>query len=860
MNDPAKLTDATLKRQLIGHLIQKLRMGDYDGIRDWVPDSLQGKIELDILHRNRTTTRIRAIISEQEGKIVNYLISLIGGFLLSSHEKNYLFRNELSGRESVNYPIYSLAESHECLTQFVIEKEIHYRENFVTLVNAKLGQGIYADMCQRHNIDIAQDKPPVLLFQADPVPPVWKAYTPSPKIYTDRTWLSKQPRDKTISVMSDSTRDSAAIGSYFDFNKDRETAFQQVSDDLAERKQRVLKNLEKQQQSLDKSLAGEFETYNLKGTISQEAKAKWLSLCSKIAELQAESTYLLRYESLHKMQKETTLDKLITLIRKSGPGKEIPVRKMGELRDHIEFLIQNLKLYFEEVMKDLLLRSNIVSMEGEPTPMTESEKKELGAAIAKYIEAKQGLNKLFKLLREMNMAEIKRTMVEAQLRPVLQKLSEMQAELAHTIEKDEDANIEAERKLANCIDIGDGQKMRRRNKLVELAPGQINPDTVINFAQLLGLYQGTTVSQAYLRSLYELGFDDKSQLLHLATHYPEAVNREAFISHLLNEGARVDYQLDDVQVLAQVYDTIFRSEEGTEEQRQGWKLFSLLNGAKQLFESEQNCNWLAESATSILKAVKNISGAHLTDHYQIRDGALVENLVRRLVISVYLGLPDKETIQNSPIFQKLCSVWRYLDICIQTPQMFAGEIGSVKLSQLENSVLKAVLAVFKTQEYQAAKDARDRMLQDLPVGERISADDRVRYRTEIDGYTVRAQIRTATVAQGRFLIRNGVPLTVVKQMIYLMPGGRKAFLELENHPAEADDAPVMPADSPFRVHPVDVAVEDNQANADPNAETQIAGAGVIGVFSPANTGDKNKNQEEMLPVQSHDQSIAKANY
>jgi hypothetical protein len=135
-------------------------------------------------------------------------------------------------------------------------------------------------------------------------------------------------------------------------------------------------------------------------------------------------------------------------------------------------------------------------------------------------------------------------------------------------------------------------------------------------------------------------------------------------------------------------------------------------------------------------------------YYEERDGLLVKALFRRLILSLYLGVANKETISNSPIFDKLVGIWGYLGISIQTPQMLPGELCAVNLEKLRAVILKATLAIFSTPEYKEAQRLREQIL--LPGENRVSVDDRVTYRSEIDVKKITAdRQRESEMAQKR---------------------------------------------------------------------------------------------------------------
>ena len=778
MIDPAggnlsEITNETLSEQLMSYLKRSVNDVDQGTLKDWVPDSFAQTVPIAVSHRNRTTKKIQDIISGQEKAILRYLKSLIEGFLLPSDQKNYVLTSPLTGRDSIPFPIHSLPESNECLTQFIREKRNHYQESFEALVADLRSNPDYRQMWHVGDRDIAQMEPEV--YQTGPVDmilPVWRSYNEAPRTYGEPAWNRSAKREKVFSVMADPMRRAVRRGSALDLNENREIAFERTSDELTARKNRLLTEVREKRAELTQELVDGLARFNAAAPGLQEEGQQAVSkalynrccvICSEIASLEAEIRYVLRYESLHQMQAMSPLAKLIVLVQKSGRDKKIPVKTMGELRDHIEFLIENLRDYFKEATKDLLLRANVVNVIGESVVLEDADKLVLGFQMAEHVE--NALKELLNRLQAMNFAEVRRTAVKNELRTILKKLSSMQVEFSGAAVRDENANKAAQDEIGTLLSQEEGQKKGRKETLVELAPGGegLDPDEIMNFSQLFDLYHKTGVTSAYLQGRYGEGSSDKSKLLHFA------IDTERSVRHLLNEGACVDFRVGAVQTLARAYNTLQIRQERTAEQGQSWRVFALLSGAKQLFESQGHPHWLSEQVNRVLENVRSVTQVSALRYYEDRDGELVKTLLRRLILSLYLGEASKETIENSPIFEKLVEIWAYLGIAIKTPQMLPGESGGGDLEKLRAVILNATLAMFATPQYAAAKNARDHILYSTPVERRLPVADCLAYAQEIDRVAVLQAVQRVLQPQIRRLLGNEVvPPDLLNRMIALV--------------------------------------------------------------------------------------------
>lgn len=793
MLDPSYQDDSKFRGKLAEYLTERMREGDYDTVFDWVPDSFQGSMLSDISFRTRATKKVKLALSSTEENILTYFSSLIRGFLQLDENKRYLVSSLTDVGERIVFPIYHINELRECLAQFQAQKPSDYHDTLRELVKNVLGDDKYVDLWQAGGIadmvlpprSDGQAIRPGQVAPSQPLaPPVWRAYGESPRSHQDPEWLASLTHPKSVDLNSDPMRVSVPAGGN-DLNGNRQIKYDEHTGMLLKKEKELRSRQEKMRKKLIRLLNGAVVNQFFKQRNNSEAMeaaeaveagvdievielveaeeaggggeaatgvdpeiralhTKCRRLCEKIAKLAASTNYWRRVRMLHDMQLVPTLGRLKRIIGESERGRLIPVKTTDELRYHIHFFMQHLQQYCEESMRQVLLRASWVDAQSVVKEVTKFQKSEMGSHADTFLRNK--LRKVFDKLYRLNPTHKTRAESERELRKILVTVDNLLNEVAELAQTDANVSEAAENEFRHCQDATTLQKVRRRDVLVQLAPIDTDPDSIESGEQLWALYEGTGLTREGLLELYETGFSDISRLLHLALQHVDRADREKLILHLLSQGALVDYAVDGVHALSRAYDPIFKGREAEDGIRSlNWRIFALLSGAKQLFESIEGKQWLATSVQAVLTAVQGVHQDGVATRqgvpYQARDGALVEGLLRRLFLTTFLDAVNKQTIRSSIFFQLLCGIWEYLDVPIQTQQMLPGESHSVSCQELEKAVLPAVMAIFSSRLslYREAQAAKQTLLTRTPEGERVPQPERDAFRDEVNRYDIREE-------------------------------------------------------------------------------------------------------------------------
>ncbi len=383
---------------------------------------------------------------------------------------------------------------------------------------------------------------------------------------------------------------------------------------------------------------------------------------------------------------------------------------------------------------ELLLNATYVNARGEIVSYSAEEKTRQGSQVASYIDTL--LNSLDEYLLKINYSETERDSIRQK---VTQKMEELLPQIhAHEATSDAKGNRlwNLEREVVGGNEAAMNRRRSRFCKLLQLAPGEHNPATITTFDDLYTLYEGTQVTREELLKLYEEGITDHARTLHYIIQYVESPVRLTAVRHLLSEYAAVDYTTYEVSTRARVYEAISKHQNNPEAQSIDWQIYALLQAARELFRDDVQTEqpnvlsiigpgWLSESVSSILRFIADRTKIDVA-HYHRRDGILVKDLIRRLMLSLYLETVTEQLVGESVVFEKLCAVWSYLEVPVKTMQSFPGEVHGMDKEILRSELLAEVMRLFSHPDYVRALASKSRFLrenidQSLPIQSQVLA-------------------------------------------------------------------------------------------------------------------------------------------
>jgi hypothetical protein len=666
--------------------------------------------------------------------IRGYLIALFDGFRRRQNCHDYVFQQEEGDRtRQVEFPIYTPDESVSCVNALTEAGSRFYQRRFHELVVERLGVETHSDMWEVANIDLQQgeSRPPRRYAFVDAVPPVWSAYQRRPAAFSDGAWRASvvEQREKAKSVMGYLDRATPQPGDYMYFDGHREEEFAAFTHHLGQKIAGHQEELGVVNAELAACMAASLAAFDAAtgdDTVSTALKGyrDCYALCDRMAGLEADILFTQRVQSLHNLQNLSPLQKLARFVGERF-RTWIPCHTVMELHCHILFLVQNTNAYVSAAIGQpadtgggLLQSAARVDEMGRSVALTDEERVQQGFLIADMVE--EDLRDLLTELGGINYAEANRREVEEQLGVIADRLRAAEPDLRAGIDAVRNQVWDSQAIPMGMSDTSQLCSRVRLAKLAEWAPGGHDPAAIHTFEELVALYSGTQVTEAGLRELYECGLTNSSDLLNHAVQYLDLPDRQQVITYLLSEAALVEHEVRDVGTLAWAHHALVRNEAD----RVSLRLYALLSGVNQLFPQvveeapdgdepdaivPLTTDWLTTAAKTVLLMVAEKTGVDL-HHYWRRDGAAVTSLLRRMVLSFYLGRVDKRAIRESELFQALSKFWDYLEQPAGSVQLLPGEPHAIDIADLRSQLLDTVTRLFKHADYTRSLRARDELL------------------------------------------------------------------------------------------------------------------------------------------------------
>jgi hypothetical protein len=745
------MNNADLEKRLTEHVTEQLALGNREAVAHWIPDSYE-KSKLQLYNTLSTSFQVLQLANANAERVCRYLLAVMRGFLQSPLERTYL--KPLGAREepsAVEFPTYTLDETTRCVMWLVDQRAASYERIFAELVQTHLNQEQYATMWSVAEINpIYLEGPTVRTCDfAYALPRVWGASPARPQAFEDRDLLQAQGRRASVSLNIHLARGQ------FHVNRERGQAFTEVTQDLSQRLAVIRSQL--QQVATPDAMQAElaqardnFDAAPDRVAMATSAYSKCYHWCNQLAKLQVERDFLNQLVSMNGFQQLSPLQKLTPLMSEFNDDRPISCSGVMEFRYHVEFLIEHLVAYCQKVCIAPLVRANSLNTKGEVLCLTEEQKRRQGVFIGEYVE--KMLKPLFDRLRAIDYAEANRSKVEAELRLLVDKIRAQADAFSQAVNEYGEHYLSANRQSGHIQNTHIEQRRARFMKLMECAPAGVQrPEPPYDdILHLTLLYQGTEVTEAKLRELLDGGLSNDNHFLQLVAKYGDWPGRLSLINYFLARGAVVDYVEAGVQTLARAYGTAVRYAEANNLQPRipDMEVIALLEGAKRLFPQDPAdiFSWLSEITYGIFRVISAKTGIAVA-HYQEKYTTFVTDLVRRLLLSLYVGpVVNKRIIKASPFFQNLCGMWDYLATPLQTVQLFLGEkhaLDAGELNQLKRALLDLVRNSFRNMMYKEVKALRDKMIRPFNLAELVEwptlmrlmeergVDDAPRYQEEL---------------------------------------------------------------------------------------------------------------------------------
>lgn len=735
-------------------VLAALGMGNPELAKNWVPDASLASIIARSTDQNYLAAFANKLAHKAEADVSWLILAAVNGYL---NNPSYV----REGEDFVSHPIFSGIEVEKCINALYQAAKADAEAEFTRLINYYLsGAQVGHDNYEHINsyramwpVDGVTEIPQMLPSLESVKDPIWFSYVEEPESYKhsgasekavspimggysqgadvltekSRMYDRRNQYDKSPQGQKIKENDVAAYAKYLEEEAKRTAQCARdrlvpvEGDDYAftvhSGESDVFKALDERLAAYQSALGNaatalsagnsalEIEFITKASNIAREAWTFLLSEVGHRAKLKPRARLYAQLSDLHRNYRLSPAQKLdglvgsVECLQDSAVGTRdaFPITTAAELRHFVAFLDQCMADVYRPIVANEVNRKELryVNANGQSVVLSQREKDELVEGIIRQI-----VRKIKPRFDELNRLDISKTRQDRLREPLQWLCLGLEGQL-EPVDTDRAQNIEMQPESL-------GDLMAKPVKLVHRYERAYRVWSGIRKRMTATEERTASARQQRENELEGNDWDDRNQvlndgivdhglLLHKAISQAHNNGNLSFYAHLLKQSAAASYKRRDATAVAVAYRKVVMTSAGAKDRC--WKLFSLLRICEELFESDKNANWLSDKADQVLSLLACKNPERLT-LYQSRDKAIVQQIIKRLVIDLCLGEINERTISESPEFGELLRLWGYLEVEVPTLQGKGADSDIlIKMREFRGALLPILQGFFTDEVY-----------------------------------------------------------------------------------------------------------------------------------------------------------------